>query len=114
MKQIKKLAKASYTGESLDNQKVLAVARHLSKKELREYIKALRLIEDKNTVTITVPDKKTASQMVNNVKNRFKGKKIEISEDKSLIAGARILDFDTIYEYDLKSKIDDIANSLSK
>lgn len=114
MTTIKKLAKASYTKGALDNKKVLVIANNLSKKELREYIKALRLVEDKKRVTITVSDKKMATQMIGKVKNMFKGKNIEVKEDKSLIAGARILDFDTIYEYDLKSRIEDIASSLSR
>lgn len=114
MIKIKKLAKASYTKGSLDSKKVVEITNNLSKRELHEFIKALKLIEDKNTVTITVSDKRMSNKMIDKVKNRFKGKRVEVKEDKSLIAGARILDFDTIYEYDLKSRIEDIANSLIK
>lgn len=113
MNQIKKLVIASYTQNKLDEIKVGKIAKLLNKTELREYIKALKAFESKNTVIVTLADSKDKS-LSKDFSKLFKDKKIVIREDKSLLAGVKIEDYDDIYEFNLKNKIDNIVNFISE
>ena len=113
MNQIKKLVIASYTQNKLDEKKVGKIARLLNKSELREYIKAIKAFEKKNTVIVTLSDGKN-KELAKDFTSLFKDKKIVIREDKSLLAGVKIEDFDDVYEFNLKNKIDNIVNFISE
>ena len=52
---IKKLAEQSYTKNNLDHDKIANIARRLKREDLKIYIKDLKILESKNTVTITLP-----------------------------------------------------------
>ena len=113
MKQIKKLVIASYTKNSLDEKREAKIATYLSKSELREYIKALKAFERQNTVIVTLADANEKT-VVEDFSNLFKDKKIVIRKDKSLIAGVKIEDFDDVYEFNLKEKIDNIVSFINE
>ncbi len=113
MKQIKKLVIASYTKNYLDEKKVAKIATYLSKSKLREYIKALRAFERQNTVVVTLTDANEKT-VVEDFSKLFKDKKIVIKEDKSLIAGVKIEDFDDVYEFNLKEKINNIVSFINQ
>lgn len=110
MKQITKIALASYKNDILDESRVSRIIKKLNRKELRKYLKTLRVIEDKKTVIITVADKDISKNLIKKMKILFKGKKILVNEDKTIIAGIKITDFDTVYEFDLKSRIEKYSN----
>lgn len=113
MNQIKKLVIASYTRNYLDEKKVAKITTYLSKSELREYIKALKAFERQSTVIVTLTDAKNKT-VVRDSSNLFKDKKIVIRKDKSLIAGVRIEDFDDVYEFNLKEKINNIVSFINE
>ncbi|MBI2025880.1 MAG: hypothetical protein HYT06_00700 [Candidatus Levybacteria bacterium] len=113
MKQLKKLVISSYTNKTLDEKKVARVAKLLSKEQLREYIKALKAFEKQNTVVITLADTNDKKAYKDFAK-LFKDKKIIIRQDKSLLAGIKIEDFDNVYEFNLKNKVDNIVNFINQ
>ena len=113
-KLIKKLAQECFINGVLDEKRVLRIVKYLNKKDLRVFIKNLKLIDDKNTVTVFVSDKKFDKLLKKHVGQIFKGKKIEIKEDNELIAGIRIKDFDNIYELNLKNTITNIVNFINE
>lgn len=112
MQQIKKLVIASYTQNKLDEKKVIKIAKLLSKTQLREYIKAIKAFEKQNTVVVTTADKNDG--LIKEFSKIFKDKKIVIRKDKSLLAGVKIEDFDDVYEFNLKNKIDNIVGFISE
>ncbi|OGH02464.1 MAG: hypothetical protein A2798_02290 [Candidatus Levybacteria bacterium RIFCSPHIGHO2_01_FULL_37_17] len=114
MKNIKQLALASYTDNKLDNKKILRIVNKLSRKEIKFYLKKIKLLESKNTIMVTLVDRNTDKKIINDIRKIFKNKNVVINEDKALLAGIRILDFDNLYEYDLKSKIENISKFLTK
>ena len=113
-KLIKKLAQECFTKGILNEGRVLKIIKYLNKKDLRMFIKNLKLIDDKNTVTVFVSDKKLDKLLKKQVDEIFKGKKIIVKEDKELIAGIRIEDFDNTYELNLKNTIANIVNYINE
>ncbi|PIR80360.1 MAG: hypothetical protein COU25_00480 [Candidatus Levybacteria bacterium CG10_big_fil_rev_8_21_14_0_10_35_13] len=112
-KLIKKLAGHCFKNGIMDEAKVQKTAKYLNKKQLKEFIKFLRLIDKKNTVTIFVSDKKMEELIDKKIKDSFRNKKIIVKEDKDLIAGIRIEDYDNIYEYSLESSINNMINHIN-
>jgi F0F1-type ATP synthase delta subunit len=110
---IKKLASGSYKNGILDEQIVLKIAKHLKKSDLRTYIQELKLIEAQNTVNVSTSTK-LSKDLENDLKQIFKGKKIEFTEDKNLIAGIKIVDFDKIYELNLKNTFSNMIEFINK
>ncbi len=111
---IKKMANLSYTNNLLDGKKVDKIVKQLSQKDLKMYIKSLKNIENKNTVTIVVPNLLKNSTLLNEVKKLFANKKIILKEDRSLIAGLQLIDNDTIYDFNLKNNIKQMVNYINK
>ncbi|MDO8621292.1 MAG: hypothetical protein Q7R31_03350 [Candidatus Levybacteria bacterium] len=109
IKKIKKLVLLSYVHKKLNLIRVNKIARLLTRKDLKAYVKVLKSYEKENTVIINLPfmytDKKIFDKM-------FRGKKIIYKEDPSLIAGVRIINNDIVYEHDLKNTLEDIATHI--
>lgn len=111
-RQLKKLAYLSYTENNLDTKKINQIIKTLSRKELREYIKLLKIIEKEKTVTIITAKLFQDNDFLENVRKIFKDRKILIKEDKNILAGIRIIDNDNVYDYSLSNKIDNIVSYL--
>lgn len=112
IKFIKKLSLASYTNEKLDEKKVNTIVKKLSKSELKSYIKFLKNLEKQKTVYIYLS--KMDTQIQNEFDKMFKDKKIIIQEDKSLIAGFKIIDNDIIYEQNIKNNMLNIVSFIGQ
>lgn len=100
---IKKLASVSYTRGRLDNEKVNRVAKSLKRGDLKVYIKNLKAINSKHTVTITVPDEQGLNEKRRYLSKIYPNKKLVFNIDPSLLTGIRIIDSDNEYELSLKS-----------
>ncbi|MDE2590552.1 MAG: hypothetical protein KGL95_12915, partial [Patescibacteria group bacterium] len=66
-KQIKTLVVESYTRDQLDENKVNRIAKVLSRKDLKTYIRGLKLEEKKRVVTVALP----SASVYNNTKKIF-------------------------------------------
>ena len=113
MKKIKNLELASYKNGNLDSLLVSKFIKQLSRKDLKIYIKILKSIESKKNVVLTVADTNISGEFLKKTKNLFPGKEIIVKEDKSLIAGLKIVDFDMVYEFNLKNKIEKISEFIN-
>lgn len=115
MREVKKLAAASYKNGILNQGLVERIIKLLKPKEIKQYIKTLKNIENKNTVLVTFADKEVMKEIpVMTVINKlFKGR-IKINEDKALIAGIKIVDYDMVYDLSLKEKIEKMKNFMVK
>jgi len=113
-KQIKKLASASYTNEFLDSKKVNRIAKLLNRNELKRYIKFLKSLEQSKTVRIIMSKLEGKSLITKELKAKFPNKRLEFSEDKSLIAGLKLVDNDNIYDFNLKNTFENLVSYINQ
>ena len=110
---LKTLAEQSYTNNNLDEASVNSIAEKLSRKELKNYIKLLKIQESKKEVYVTSPEKLSDAD-VKKIQALFPEKNIVRSLDKSMISGIKIVENDEEYEINLNRTFHDIINFLSK
>lgn len=109
-KQIKKLINASYIKNSLNSARVNRIARQLTRAELKLFIKLLKNYEKSKTITLFVSNISEANEIIKQIKKIYSDKNVVIKEDKSLIAGVRLVDNDTIYDANIKNSLDEIVS----
>lgn len=110
---IKKMANYSYINGRLDSKKINRITKLLKKSELKAYVKFLKVIELKKTVNVFVSDISEKNAVLQYVKKAFPNKIINITEDKSLIGGIKIVDYDMEYEYNLKNTLNSLIDFVS-
>lgn len=101
---LKQLVFESYTEGALDQQKVTRIAAILKRKELKDYIRALKIEEKKSTVIVTLPDNDQYTE--DELKKLFPNKNILFEKEPDLLIGARIMDNDLVYEFNLKNTLE--------
>lgn len=111
--QLENLVTLSYTGDSLDEKTVLAVADKLKRKDLKRYIKELRRSEAKNSVIITLPFQADEGDR-KRFEDIFTGKRILFNVDQSLLMGVSIINNDIIYNLSLKDALEKVVSYMSK
>lgn len=110
---IKKLVIASYTNNNLDSKKVDKIVGLLNRKELKAYIKAIKNYESAKSVTLVTPDLTNDKSYADELKKLFPDKKILFAKDKSLLAGIRIIDNDTIYDFNLENTLQNLVSYIN-
>jgi F0F1-type ATP synthase delta subunit len=109
-KYIKQIALASYTKNKLDSIKVKRIVHFLTRHDLKQYIRELKLLENEKSITVVTPFINAATQ--NDVKKQFAkvfaGKKVIISTDPSLILGVKVINNDLIYDLSLQSTLNNL------
>jgi len=113
-KQIKKLAMTSYQGQILDAKKVNRITKLLNNAQLKHYIRLLRSIEQAKKVKVIMSSVDIKGGLVGKLKKLFPAKKIEFFEDKSLIAGIKLVDNDTIYDFNLKNTFENLVSYINQ
>lgn len=106
-KQLSELVLASYTKDNLDDKKVNQIANSLSRKDLKAYIRSLKLEEKKKLVTVALPTASVYNTTKKIFFDLFPGKQISVEEDKLLMLGARITANDMVYDFSLKKRLED-------
>ncbi len=109
---IKKLAQASYKDIELDQKAVDRIVAHLSKLELKVYIKELKYIEKSNTIMFEVPRDNTALE--NQLRDVFPGKKVQVTVNPALLLGMRVQDNDDVYEMSLKNTLNSMTDYITE
>lgn len=101
-KVINQLVQASYTNDQLDSKKVDRVVAHLSRADLKKYIRGLKLTEKSHTISLVLPSLKLYN------KSLLAGakKRIEVVEDTSLLLGMKIIDNDMVHDLSLKNNLE--------
>lgn len=113
-KQIKKLANLSYNKNNLSKDYVDKIVKILSRLELKQYIKAIKNVENNKTITLITSDIKNPKNIGNEVKKLFPHKKIIVKEDKSIISGIRLINKDTIYDFNLKNTLENLVSYINQ
>lgn len=113
-KQIKNLAVASYTSELLDSNKVNRVTKLLNRSELKRYIKFLKSLEQSKTIKVIMAKLNSKSDLEKELKTKFPNKRLEFFEDKSLIAGVKLIDNDNIYDFSLANTFENLVSYINQ
>ena len=108
---IKKLANASYTDNKLSDTKVDRISNNLKNKDLKLYVKNLKTIESKKTVTVTLPSDDSLREIRSQFIKIYPDKKLVFAIDPSLLSGIKVVDYDNEYELSLKSFLEGSLNS---
>jgi F0F1-type ATP synthase delta subunit len=113
-KQIKKIAKLSYTKDLLDPKKVSTATKNMTRRELKDYIKALKNEELTRKVIVLTTSLKTTDSFNNQFKNLFPNKKLIFKKDPTLLGGVRVIDKDTVYDLNIKSRLENLVNYIKE
>lgn len=113
-KQIKNLAIASYAREELDEKKVDRISKLLTRIELKRYIKFLKNLEQGKTLKVIMSKLEVKAELTKELKTMFPNKKIEFLEDKSLIAGIKIINNDIIYDFNLANTFENLVSYINQ
>jgi F0F1-type ATP synthase delta subunit len=111
-KDIKSLATVSFTGNNLDEKKVNRIIKYLNRHDLKQYIKTLKTLEKQKNVYIYLSHKDN-NLIISELKQIFKNKNVVTMEDKSLIAGIKVVDNDLVFEQNIKNNLNNLANNLN-
>jgi F0F1-type ATP synthase delta subunit len=112
-KQIKKLAIVSYTNSLLDAKKINRIAKLLNRSQLKRYIQFLKSLEKSKTVKIVMAKLDAKSGLEKQIKSKFPNKRLEFLEDKSLIAGIKLIDNDNIYDFSLANTLENLVSYIN-
>lgn len=108
-KEIKKLVLASYTNNKLDKKRVDKIVKHLTRSELKNYIKYLKLNEKSKNIVVEVSSLSNKEQIMKNIKKNYPDKNISVIENRKIIAGIKITNNDIIYEANLKNRLENLV-----
>ena len=105
---IKTLAQVSFNKNKINSQKVAAIAEKLTRRQLKEYIKQLKLIEAKKNVVVEIA--KVDSDSEKSFQKMFPENNVIIKENPQLMLGLRITKNYTVYKFNLKDKLTEMIN----
>lgn len=112
-KQLKELISKSYTRARLDPEKVDAIANALSRQDLKDYIKAIKLQEKKKNVLVALPYLPSDEEK-KKIQDMYPGKSVVYDIDPSLMIGLRINDNDTVIDYSVKSTLEHLLEHIEQ
>src|SRR5258706_5327379 len=113
-KLLKELAKDSFKGNDLDEKKTLAVAKVLSGKDLKVYIRNLKLELKKHTVYLAVPNRNLYNRGRKIAESIFPNTTLAFIEDPSLSLGITIIDNDMEFDLSLKNQLSIIESDIQQ
>lgn len=115
-KQIKKIANKSYTRGSLDTKKVESIARLLKRSELKEYLRAIKALEERSKVVVILPrlDDLKREDVKKTFVKLFPNKRVMFEEDQSLMVGVKIINNDEIFEFNLNNTLDNLSSYIEE
>jgi len=99
-KKLKLLSTICYGGNVLNEKKVFHIAKYLKRKDLKKFIKELKILQAKNNVIITLPSETYSKEFF---KAQFPNKNIVFKYDPGIFVGVRIEYNDNVYDFNLKS-----------
>lgn len=109
-RQIKSLVLQSYTRNNLDVKKVKKIIKFLSRNNLKQYVKTLKAYEESKEVSVVLPSIDENKDIERKLREIFPNKKIIFSQDPSLMLGAKIIDNDKIFEFNLKNTLENLGS----
>ena len=113
-KVLKKIVTASYSKKNeLDKEQVDIISGYLTRRELRDYIRALKQIEKKKHLFVDMSFSPTPEQE-DLLRKQFSGKDVVFQVDQDLLLGVRITDNDIVYDMNLQRTLDAIEEFIEQ
>ena len=112
-KQIKSLVTASYKNGQLNEKFITGILLHLSRSDLKSYIKELKRFEEKSSITI-VTASPLSEKYLKKMSTLYPSKKIYVEVNPSLILGVRIIDADMVYSENLEDTLNTMVTYVSE
>ena len=112
-KEYKELIGISFTKAELNSEVIERIANALTRSELKEYLRLLKLEISRRTVRVTnaLPLNKEQQKELEAL---FSEKKVVYEMDKNLILGTRVLNGDLVYNMNLKQQLSDLETYVSQ
>lgn len=110
-KQLKALVLKSYANNNLNFEKVKRIADKLTRQNLKQFIRMLKVYEKKISVIVIMPFKNTEDDR-KIFEKIYKDKKIIFKTDPSIIAGVRVVENDMLYDFNLKNTLDNLRDHI--
>ena len=102
----------SYVRENLNQEKVKAIGNVLKRTDLKKYIQELKNAESKRNVIVILPFKNAFTTPP--FAKLFPNKKVVYRIDTTLLAGVKIIDDDTVYDFGLISQLENIVSYIKE
>lgn len=113
-KLLKKVITASYNNKNeLDEDRVTSIATHLTRKDIKEYIRALKQLEKRKQLVVDTSFVPTAKQE-EILRERFPGKDVIFHVNSDLLFGIKITDNDIVYDMNLQRTLDAIEDYIEQ
>lgn len=109
---LQQLVLASYHKNTLQADIAEKISNLLSKKDLKAYIRALKLMEQKHKISVATPDTKLYNTAKKSLEEIFPNKEITLTEDDSLLLGMQVVANDMIYDMSLKQELHSIVDEV--
>lgn len=113
-KEIQLLVEGSYTKDQLDEKKVEKIAKLLKRKDLKAYIRGLKLADKKHKVYIAMPTKSVYNTERKRLEEVFDKKELIFEESPALLLGMKILDEDTEYDMSLQNQLTQMVDAVEE
>lgn len=113
-KLLQQLVLASYKGDSLDAKIVDEIAKRLDRQDLKAYVRALKLMEQKKKIYIAMPKASVYNTSKKTLESLFPTKDLIFEEDPTLLLGMRLIDNDMVYEMSLKERLESILDEVNQ
>ncbi len=110
-KQVKLLAEKSFVRRKLDSKRVLSFTKLMKRKNLREYVRAIKAIDAKNKVTIVVPSLAKKGDL-SSIARLYLDKEVIYEEYPTLMVGVKIIDNDLVHYFNLKNSLENIVENI--
>lgn len=108
-KLINEMVQASLTKNKIDGAKVDEIARHLKRNELKSYLRALKIYNNKNSITI-ITARPVGKDVQKDLASKFDKKEINYEIDSEKLFGVEIIDGDMIYDNTLRRTFDEVIS----
>lgn len=105
---LKEMIQASLTNKSLDEKKINTISAHLSRSELKVYLRALKNYTSKNSVTV-VSALALPTLVKKDFAQRFSGKNLLFEIEPGLLFGVKIVEGDMVYDQTLSSSFQNLV-----
>lgn len=112
-KELKQLVEISFEKAELNAATITRIANALTRSELKEYIRLLKLEIGRRTVTVTNAIDLGGEQK-KELESLFSDKKVTYKTDPSLLLGTSIVNGDIVYNMNLKQQLHDLETYVSQ
>src|SRR5258708_29893413 len=106
-KEVKKIALLSFADSDIDVRKVKRFTQTMNRRELRQYVRFLKLIDSQKKIKILTPIKEDLD-LKNRISRIFPKKRIIFEEDPSILLGIRIINNDILYDFNLENEFEEL------